>query len=62
MRPGCVILQAHFGCEGNIAHLFDTKDWLLAPTPDMRVYPLEDWQIPFLVKKVKENRQPNKDH
>lgn len=56
MRPGCVLIQAVMGCDSEMAHHFDTKDWLLAPTPNMKVYPLTKDQIPFLVKKVEQRR------
>lgn len=38
-RPGCVLLQAARGCaEASrfVSETFDSEDWLLAPTPDMR--------------------------
>jgi hypothetical protein len=37
-RPGCVLLQAVAGCGENNSFLsmtFDTRHWLLAPTPKM---------------------------
>jgi hypothetical protein len=46
-RPGCVLIQAAYGCSGSvISQLFDTADWLLSPTPKMtRVKgTLEDWK------------------
>jgi hypothetical protein len=39
-RPGCAIVQASMGCDPAVSHAFDTDLWLLAPTPDMAVYPL----------------------
>jgi len=39
-RPACVLLQAVYGCAHNNTFLqlnFDSKDWLVAPTPDMKV-------------------------
>lgn len=42
-RPGCVIIQAGLGCTINVAKEFPDSDvWLLAPTPDMRIYPVEN--------------------
>lgn len=50
-RPGCVLLQASFGCvEPNLADLFPIDSWLLAPTPDLRVYSLKEDQLSKLVK------------
>ncbi len=37
-RPACVLIQALYGCGENNGFLqmtFDTKTWLVAPTPDM---------------------------
>jgi len=37
-RPGCVLLQAAYGCgEANsfLQSVFDTRHWLLAPAPKM---------------------------
>lgn len=46
-RPGCVLIQAAYGCRGSVvSQLFDTADWILAPTGKMtRVKgTLEDWR------------------
>lgn len=53
MRPGCVLLQAAMGGSVEFAKACPTDSWLLHPTPDLKVYPLEDWQIPVLIEKVK---------
>lgn len=50
MRPGCVLLQATFGCEGRMADHFDTKHWLLAPTDNLKVYDVTEDQLKQLVK------------
>jgi len=37
-RPACVLLQAVYGCGHNNGFLqmtFDSRTWLVAPTPDM---------------------------
>lgn len=52
LRPGCVLLQAAYGCPLEAAHAFDSRDWLVAPTPAMRVYEVTDEQLPLLVKKT----------
>lgn len=44
-RPGCAIIQAAFGCSGNLASLFDTEDWLLAPTENLGVFEVTDEQL-----------------
>lgn len=54
MRPACVILQAAFGCGPSIAHRFPTTSWLLAPTPDMHVYEIDEDNLKKLVQRVKE--------
>lgn len=54
MQPGCVLVQAAMGCEPSIAHHFNIDDWLLSPTPGMRVYPIGESQIDILVEKVKQ--------
>jgi hypothetical protein len=41
-RPGCVLLQAVMGGDARAASQFDPKKWLLAPTPDLKLYPLTD--------------------
>lgn len=57
MRPGCVLLQASLGCPYLIAQAFDQSSWLLAPTDDLKVYPLanED-QLRELVRRVEKHR------
>jgi hypothetical protein len=45
-KVGCVLIQSLFGgvvptggaLEGNPASHFDNKSWLLAPTPDTKLY------------------------
>lgn len=54
MRPACVLLQAAFGCETKVANKFPVETWLLAPTPNMRVYNATPEQLEALVKKVEE--------
>lgn len=55
MRPGCVLIQAHMGCDSAVSHEFPTESWLLSPTPEMKVYPLtsREW-LEILVKMTKE--------
>lgn len=48
-RPGCVLVAAAMGADTEVCHLFPTDSWLLAPTPDMRVYPTTEAQLAKLV-------------
>lgn len=57
MRPGCVIIQAGRGCDPAMAHAFDTEDWLVRPTPGMRIYPITPEQLPILVQKTRQHRE-----
>lgn len=37
-RPACVLIQSAYGCgynNGFLQRTFDSRTWLLAPTPDM---------------------------
>ena len=53
MRPGCVILQAALGGDRFLAHRFPTESWLLAPTPNLKVYEVTEEQVPLLIAKVR---------
>lgn len=44
-RPGCVIIQAAYGGSSELAAEFPTDLWLLAPTPNMKVYPVRDRKV-----------------
>ncbi|ARQ95414.1 hypothetical protein [Bradyrhizobium phage BDU-MI-1] len=57
MRPACVLVAAGMGADSNLASRFETKDWLLAPTPDMGVYEINEIQLDQLVKKVEAHRR-----
>jgi hypothetical protein len=41
-RPGCVLLQAGLGGSASLAHEFPVESWLLAPTPGLKKYKLEN--------------------
>lgn len=56
MKIGCVLLQATFGCDPKLADRFDTKHWLLAPTPDLKVYEINEDQLKQLEKMLAERR------
>jgi len=49
-RPACVLLQAAMGCEPAVAHPFDSRHWLVFPTPDLKVYPLSPGLLEWLVE------------
>jgi hypothetical protein len=53
MRPGCVLLQAAYGCSPSVAHGFPTEAWLLAPTDTLRVYEVSPEQLAKLEQMVK---------
>lgn len=44
-RPGCVLIQAAMGGTVDVSRHFDSKDWLLYPTPDMKVYRITEAQL-----------------
>jgi hypothetical protein len=48
-RPACVLVAAGMGADAQLAHRFHVDHWLLAPTPDMRVYPITEQQLSQLV-------------
>lgn len=49
-RPGCALIQAAFGATIDVSLYFDSKVWLLSPTPDMRLYEVTPEQLAILVK------------
>ena len=50
MRPGCALIQVGMSATTGIASHFDTRHWLLAPTPGMSVYPVTPEQLKRLVE------------
>ena len=52
MKPGCVLLQASLGGDPQLASRFDTRHWLLYPTPNLRVYEVTEEQLNQLVQIV----------
>lgn len=55
MRPGCVLLAAAMGADSSCTSEFDTKHWLLAPTPNLRVYDITADQLEQLVQRVEKH-------
>lgn len=49
MRPACVLLSAVCGVDSEAAYWFDSKHWLLAPTPDLKVYEVTEAELRTLV-------------
>ena len=60
MRPGCALLQAIFGGDLGIAGQFEVEDWLLAPTPDLRPYRIQRYQISQIIEMTRKARKKNK--
>ena len=48
MRPGCVILQALGGGTVDGLTLQRLGEWLVAPTPDMKLFHLSDEELETL--------------
>lgn len=61
IRPGCVILQAGMGGDPALAHVFPVETWLVHPTPDMKVYELDDIQLQKLIEMVSQNQKNRGD-
>jgi hypothetical protein len=38
MRPGCVLLAAAMGGDTALSEQFNSDHWIIAPTPDLKVY------------------------
>lgn len=53
MRPGCALIQAALGCGTSIAHEFPVGSWLLAPTPELGVYEVNEVELSKLVLLVR---------
>ena len=61
-RPGCVLLQSAMGgtlTNARLEMLFPVETWLLAPTPDMRAFPVTDEQLTVLAALAKETIDGN---
>lgn len=55
-RPGCVLLQATLGGSSQAAQIFNHHDWLLSPTPDLKLYSLPVNRLKEVVEITKANR------
>ena len=49
-RPACVLIQAALGGDAVAAQAFDPAHWLLAPTPGMRLYEVDEGRLAKLVR------------
>jgi hypothetical protein len=54
-RPGCVLIQAAFGCTIDNLDLDRIGHWLLSPTPAMQVYEIPRDRIDDLVHVTQEH-------
>lgn len=55
-RPACVLLAAAFGGDPELAEKFPTETWLLAPTPGMQAYEVDEKTFDRILETVrKEN-------
>lgn len=52
MRPGCALVAAGLGADTAICGAFETEDWLMTPTPGMRIYTVTPEQLRILVLKT----------
>lgn len=52
MKPGRVLLQAALGGSSEAAQKFHPDTWLLAPTPNLKVYETSSDQLCHLVERV----------
>lgn len=56
LRPGCVLLQAALG--GTVppavfSDLFDAADWILGPTPGLKLYQVTQPELEIIASKTK---------
>jgi hypothetical protein len=61
-QPACVLVAAGLGADTNTSKEFSTEIWLLAPTPNMRVYKLEnETQLERLIALTNEHHKKKKN-
>ncbi len=54
-RPGCVLLQAALGGTvppARFSELFDASNWILGPTPGLRLYRVTDAELVVVASKT----------
>lgn len=50
-KVGCVLLQAtRGGTVPSFSAIFDVEDWLIAPTPDLKLYEITEEQVSKLAR------------
>ena len=50
-RPGCALLQAAMGASVPSDKLMEMSDqWLLAPTPDLKLYPCTEEELEAIIQ------------
>ena len=48
-KVGCVLLQAVYGGDSQLAQQIPVEDWLIAPSPGLQLYRLTDDEATKLV-------------
>jgi len=54
MKPACVNLQAIYGGTPRLVSLFHTDTWQLAPSEDIKIYPLNHNQLVSLITRCEQ--------
>lgn len=49
-RPACVLIAVAMGADRDTALAFDTADWLVGLTPDLKLYEITPEQLDILIK------------
>jgi len=59
-KPGCVLLQVMANIPTQVFYKYfsDSSCWLLAPTPNLKCYPIRESQLAQLAKKTDFERKP----
>ena len=57
MRPGCAIIQSALGGSPEVKTVFPAETWLTMPTPDMRLYEVNEEQLKQLVEMTTELKE-----
>lgn len=59
-RPACALLQAVLGGDDGACTVFDSRHWLLSPTPDMRLYEVDQDRLRDLIS-ITEQANPRNE-
>ena len=49
-QPACVLLQVAMGGDPRLANRLPAECWLIAPTPDMKLYEIDETQFAEVVE------------